>query len=209
MGDLAKPVTFGSFQSSPSAFSGTGRFPVRPSLSEAFAEQIQKRHLVQAMLKSSVKPRRRRPRSAARLLVELLETRTVPAVVDWASQVTPVNQAPFNDVLEGPQGSPQHGAQAVSLQQVQVSYATLPVSAALVKGNIHASSADVDWYSFTLANAATVTLTTFDQPGSDLVGAFGSQSPHLGPDERVLCRLTAGFRSFTAEVVNHRVQDPG
>ena len=48
-----------------------------------------------------------------------------------------------------------------------------------------------------------------DQPGSDLVGAFGSQSAHLGPDERVLCRLTAGFRSFTAEIVDDRVQDPG
>src|SRR5262245_8394658 len=135
------------------------------------------RLLVRAKSKPVLGSRRCRPRSAARLVVELLETRTAPAVTDWAAQVTLVSQSPFNDVLEA-QGSPQHGAQALSLQPVQVSYAALPVSAALVTGNISAGSADVNWYSFTLVNAATVTLTTFDQPGSSLASVLSLYNTH-------------------------------
>jgi hypothetical protein len=127
---------------------------------------------VALILKSRIRPRRTPSRRKRPLALELLETRTVPSVADIMAQLPLLDRSPYNDILGAPPESPQHGAQLLTLQQIQVQNATLPVHGAWVKGLIRPGTADVNWYCFTLSNKATVTLTTFDQPGSSLTSVI-------------------------------------
>src|SRR5262249_6179508 len=130
------------------------------------------RHTVALILKSRIRPRRTPSRRKRPLALELLETRTVPSVADIIAQLPLLDQSPYNDILGAPPESPQYCAQQLTLQQIQVQNAAPPVHGAWVKGLIRPGSADVNWYSFTLSNTATVTLTTFDQPGSSLISVI-------------------------------------
>lgn len=101
----------------------------------------------------SVRSRRRRPkRPASWLRLETLETRFLPAgQLNQAIQIVPhdtLDKAqPLGDLIANPPGE--------------------------VSGNIPAGSAEVDWYSFSLAGAARVHLATLDQDAQgSLVGVL-------------------------------------
>src|SRR5262245_46780819 len=99
--------------------------------------------------------RRRRQRHTAPLHVEPLEPRALLAVGPFPGPLVPVTDAEPNDTLDLAQdlGSASGTAGAT--------------------GAIAAATADVDWYSFTLAGPATVRLETLDKDlGKPLVSAL-------------------------------------
>jgi len=106
--------------------------------------------------------RRSRPaerRRRLQLWLEQLETRTAPAGPSW------VQQFPLDNVAAG---NVLNAAPALNLQSVGGGSILRDV----VGGQIAAGTADVDWYQFTLASAATVTLTAYDPPGSSFVSVI-------------------------------------
>src|SRR5437899_2924290 len=89
---------------------------------------------------------RRRP---VRPGLELLETRTLPSAVTWPGLSQPLPETEPNDTADraldlGVLGGQQRGEAVGTI------------------GNGSAGAADVDWYSFTLAAPARVTLATLD-----------------------------------------------
>ncbi len=104
--------------------------------------------------------RRRRPPTAARLLLEPLETRALLATTTWPGLVHPLPEVEPNGTLD----------QAQNLGSLSATGRAEVVGAI---GNGVAGAADVDWYSFNLARAAHVTLATLDrQAGSPLVSVL-------------------------------------
>jgi methionine-rich copper-binding protein CopC len=103
--------------------------------------------------------RLRRSARPRRLYFEELEPRDVPAVTSWPGLTHPVVEAEGNDTLNlaNDLGSASGRLEAVG-----------------TVGTGAAGAADVDWYKFTLTQAATVRLTTLDrQGGSALVSVLG------------------------------------
>ncbi len=92
----------------------------------------------------------RRPRRAARLHVESLEDRSLPAA--WPGLVAPVDEAGPNDVL----------GQAQGLGDLTAASRGEAVGAV---GNEATGAADVDWYTFTLTTAARVNVSTLARLG--------------------------------------------
>src|SRR5438874_8603208 len=89
---------------------------------------------------------RRSSRSGIRLRVENLETRCLPSTASWPGLLQPVPATGTNNTLD----------QAQDLGDLSVT----PNRAEVVGTIAVADPAEVDWYSFQLDNAASVTLTT-------------------------------------------------
>src|SRR5262245_34749737 len=96
------------------------------------------------------------------LLMEQLETRSVPAAPSWAAQF-PLDNFTAGDMLST--------APELTLRALP-DLGSPSILGDLVPGAIAPGSADVAWYRFTLGSAATVTLTTFDPPGSSFAGVI-------------------------------------
>ena len=115
---------------------------------------------------------RRRPRTGARPCVELLEVRALPAAPSWTSGLSALAEQENHSILQSNnQPFPGGNDNLVNAQALtwRTSTGRTPGPWALVQGYLGdgvSGAADVDFYSFTLANAATVTVTTFDTPGS-------------------------------------------
>jgi hypothetical protein len=132
--------------------------------------------------------RRRRSRASARPWVELLEVRALPAAPAWTAGLSFVAEQESHTSQSNPQpGGNDHLVNAQGLTW-QPPTAQTPGPWALVNGYLGdgvSGSADVDFYSFTLTNAATVTLTTFDTPGSSattVLSLYNSDADALGFD---------------------------
>jgi methionine-rich copper-binding protein CopC len=93
-----------------------------------------------------------RLRTRTRLNVESLEARSLPSSTGWPGLHNPLFEVQPNDTLD----------LAQSLGNLSVARQGQVVG---VIGNGPAKAADVDWYSFTLTSASTVSLTTFDPNG--------------------------------------------
>jgi hypothetical protein len=93
-----------------------------------------------------------RLRVPARLAVEALEDRSLPSVTSWPGLTNPVLSVEPNDTLDVAQGL---GALSGNVQ----------VGAVGTIGDGSAGAADVDWYSFSLAGTANVSLKTLARLG--------------------------------------------
>jgi hypothetical protein len=140
------------------------------------------------MLRSVLPRPRRRPCARVRPHVELLEVRALPAAPAWTTGLSFVAEQESHTSQSNPQpGGNDHLVNAQGLTW-QTPTGQTPGPWTLVHGYLGdgvSGSADVDFYSFTLTNAATVTLTTFDTPGSSattVLSLYNSDPDALGFD---------------------------
>jgi hypothetical protein len=122
----------------------------------------------------------------------------VPAGPGWAQLFT------LDNVVSG---SVLNAAPTLNLQTVQLNGGA-SVLRDLVQGQIASGSADVAWYQFTLTSASTVTLTTFDLPGSSFAGVISLYNND--PDALVQNLGADGFTVYAndpLDPIGHRLVD--